>query len=294
MKQLLLFLASVLLFFPSAAQPGNQLVLGKTDSIHSSVLQEKRRFYVHVPTSAAGKEAATKRYPVMYLFDADAQFAAATSLMQYLSTNYNTICPEMIVVGILHSDRRKDLTPTHVRADPPFLAAGAGKTSGGGESFIAFMEQELIPYIDKHYPTQPYKTLIGHSLGGLAVMQIFVHHTHLFNSYICIDPSMWWDKQTLLKETKLALEKRNFNGTTLYLGIANTADKDMDINRVLIDTTKETLHVRSGLTLQRYFESNQQNGLKYQGKYYQDDSHMSVPFITEYEALHFIFRDGLK
>ena len=294
MKQFLLFLASVLLFFPGAAQPGNQLVLGKTDSIQSSVLQEKRRFYVHVPTSAAGKGAATKRYPVMYLFDADAQFAAATSLMQYLSTHYNTICPEMIVVGMLHADRRKDLTPTQVRADPPFLAADAGKTSGGGEFFIAFIEKELIPYIDQHYPTQPYKMLIGHSLGGLAVMQIFVHHTHLFNSYICIDPSMWWDKQKLLKETKLALEKRNFNGITLYLGIANTADKDMDINRVLIDTTKETLHMRSGLTLQRYFESNQQNGLKYQGKYYRDDSHMSVPFITEYEALHFIYRDGLK
>jgi predicted alpha/beta superfamily hydrolase len=200
----------------------------------------------------------------------------------------------MIVVGILHSDRRKDLTPTHVRLDPPFWAAGASKTSGGGESFIAFIEKELIPYIDKHYPTQPYKTLIGHSLGGLAAMQIFVHHTHLFNSYICIDPSMWWDKQKLLKETKSALEKRNFKGTTLYLGIANTADHNWDINRVLLDTTKETMHMRGVLTLQRYFESNTQNGLKYQGKYYQDDSHMSVPFITEYEALHFIYSDGLK
>jgi predicted alpha/beta superfamily hydrolase len=294
MKQFLLFLASVLLFFPGAAQPGNQLVLGKIDSIQSSVLQEKRRFYVHVPTSAAGKQATTKRYPVMYLFDADAQFAAATSMMQHLSTHYNTVCPEMIVVGMLHADRRKDLTPTHVRADPPFLAADAGKTSGGGESFIAFIEKELIPYIDQHYPTQPYKTLIGHSLGGLAAMQIFVHHTHLFNSYICIDPSMWWDKQKLLKETKSALEKRDFKGTTLYLGIANTADHKWDINRVLIDTTKETLHMRGVLTLQRYFESNTQNGLKYRGKYYQDDSHMSVPFITEYEALHFIFTDGLK
>jgi predicted alpha/beta superfamily hydrolase len=87
MKQLLLFLASVLLFFPGAAQPGNQLVLGKIDSIQSSVLQGKRRFYVHVPTSAAGKQATTKRYPVMYLFDADSQFAAATSIIQYLSTN---------------------------------------------------------------------------------------------------------------------------------------------------------------------------------------------------------------
>lgn len=294
MKQFILFISCVCLFFQCAAQTGNQTVIGKTDSIQSSILKEKRRFYVHVPMGAAGKEADKKRYPVVYLFDADAQFAAATSMIQYLSTNYNTLCPEMIVVGILHPDRRKDLTPTHVAADPPFWKAGTSKTTGGGEPFISFIEKELMPYIDRQYPTQPYKLLIGHSLGGLAVMQIFVHHTQLFNSYICIDPSMWWDNQTLLKETKLALEKRNFQGTALYLGIANTADKGMDINSVLADTTKDTLHMRSILKLQSYFENNKQNGLKYQGKYYKDDSHMSVPFITEYEALHFIFGDGLK
>jgi predicted alpha/beta superfamily hydrolase len=93
-------------------------------------LREKRRFYVQVPP-AAGKEAAKKRYPVVYLFDADAQFASAASMIQYLSTNYNTRCPEMIVVGILHPDRRKDLIPTHVAADPPFWAPGASKTTGG-------------------------------------------------------------------------------------------------------------------------------------------------------------------
>lgn len=294
MKQVLLFLCSVFLFFPGAAQPGNQLILGQKDSIQSTLLREKRKFYVHVPTSASGKEAAKKRYPVVYVLDADAQFASTTSMLQFLSTNYNTRCPEMIVVGILHPDRRKDLTPTHVTADPPFWAPGTGKTSGGGEPFISFIEQELMPYINRHYPTQPEKLLIGHSLGGLTVMQIFVHHTHLFNAYICIDPSMWWDKQTLLKETKRALEKRSFQGKALYLGIANTAEKSMDLPTVLADTTADTMHMRSVLQLQRYFESNKQNGLKYQGKYYKDESHMSVPFITEYEALRFLFGDGLK
>ncbi|WP_324676968.1 alpha/beta hydrolase [Hymenobacter sp. GOD-10R] len=293
MKQFILFLSCVFLFFHCAAQPGNQTVLGKTHSIQSNILKENRKFYIHLPTGASGKGAAKKRYPVVYLFDADAQFAAATSMIQYLSTNYNTLCPEMIVVGILHPDRRKDLTPTYV-ADPPFWAPGSSKTTGGGKPFISFIEKELMPYIDQHYPTQPYKILIGHSLGGLTAMQIFVHHTNLFNSYVCIDPSMWWDNQTLLKETKLALEKRNFQGTALYLGIANTADKSMDIDKVLADTTDDTIHMRNALKLQSYFENNKQNGLKYQGKYYKDDSHMSVPFITEYDALHFIFGDRLK
>jgi predicted alpha/beta superfamily hydrolase len=293
MNRFILFLAGVFCWFRCAAQPGNQTVIGHTDSLRSTILQESRKFYVHVPAGAAGP-AAQKRYPVVYLFDADAQFAAATSMIQYLSTNYNTLCPEMIVVGLLHPDRRKDLTPTHVAADPPFWAAGTSKTTGGGEPFIAFLEQELLPYIDQHYPTQPRKLLIGHSLGGLAVMQIFVHHTHLFDAYVCIDPSMWWDHQTLLNETKRALETRRFHGTALYLGIAHTADQGLDVKAVLTDTTTATLHMRSVLALQRYFEHNQHNGLKYRGKYYPAESHMSVPFITEYEALRFLFGTELK
>ena len=286
MKHLILFISAVLLFFPCVAQPGNQTILGKTDSIQSNLLQEKRSFYVHVPTGTAGKEAANKRYPVAYLFDADAQFASTASMIQFLSTHYNSVCPEMIVVGIFQKNRRKELTPTHVTVVPPYWDAVSTKSSGGGEQFISFIEKELIPYIDSHYPTQPYKMLIGHSLGGLTVMQTFVHHTALFNSYICIDPSMWWDDQTLLLEAKDALEKRYFAGTSLYLGIAHTIDDDIELNNIQADTTFDTKHMRSILKMQSYLEKNKQNGLRYEGKYYANDSHMSVPFITEYDALH--------
>lgn len=289
MRSLLLLISCVALCFNSKAQPGNQIVIGTTDSIQSKILNQNRKFYVHIPNGNAGKKVVKKRYPVVYLFDADAQFASTAGMIQYLSTNYNSVLPEMIVVGILHPDRRKDLTPTHVASDLPFIDSVSGKSTGGGEQFISFIEKELIPYIDSRYPTQPYKILIGHSFGGLAVMQTFVHHTSLFNSYICIDPSMWWDKQTLLIEAKDALEKRNFQGTSLYLGIANTAPFDMDISKVPADTTTGTKHMRNILKLQGYFENNKQNGLRYQGKYYETDSHMSVPFITEYDALHFLF-----
>lgn len=289
MKHFILFISSVFLFFPCVAQPGNQTVLGQTDSIQSTLLQEKRSFYVHVPTGAAGQGAAKKRYPVAYLFDADAQFASTVSMMQFLSTHYNSVCPEMIVVGIFQKNRIKELTPTHADAVPPYWDAVSTKSSGGGERFISFIEKELLPYIDSHYPTQPYKMLIGHSLGGLTVMQTLVHHTNLFTSYICIDPSMWWDDQTLLLEAKEALEKRRFAGTSLYLGIAHTVDDDIKINKIQADTSFDTKHLRSILKMQGYLEKNKQNGLRYKGKYYENDSHMSVPFITEYDALHFLF-----
>ncbi|GAB2470876.1 hypothetical protein GCM10011375_38460 [Hymenobacter qilianensis] len=264
-------------------------MLGKKDSIQSKILGTKRLFYVHLPTSNSAAGAAKKRYPVAYVFDAEAQFASTVSTIQFLSTHYNSVCPEMIVVGILPENRRKELTPTHADIIPPYWDSVSTKASGGGEQFIAFIEKELIPYIDSHYPTQPYKMLIGHSLGGLMVMQTLVHHTALFNAYIYIDPSMWWDNQALLKETKRALEKRHFAGTALYLGFANTVDDDILLNNIHADTTFDTKHLRSILTLQSYLEKNKQNGLNYTGKYYENDSHMSVPLIAVYDALHFLF-----
>jgi predicted alpha/beta superfamily hydrolase len=289
MKYVLLFILFFASIFTCKAQPGNQLVLGKKDSMQSKILGAKRFFYVHVPTSNYTAGGAKKKYLVAYVFDADAQFASTASMIQFLSTHYNSVCPEMIVVGILHENRRKELTPTHAEKIPPYWDSISTASSGGGEQFISFIEKELIPYIDSHYPTQPYKMLIGHSLGGLAVMQTLVHHTTLFNSYICIDPSMWWDNQTLLRETKEALEKRQFAGTSLYLGIAKTVDDDIQLNHLQADTTFDTKHMRSILQMQSYLEKNKQNGLKYKSSYYEKDSHMSVPFITEYDALHFLF-----
>jgi tetratricopeptide (TPR) repeat protein len=100
---------------------------------------------------------------------------------------------------------------------------------------------------------------------------------------------MWWDKQTLLKESKVILKDKKFQGTSLFLGIANTMPEGMNINKVINDTTADTRHIRSILKLKSYFEQNKQNGLKFNSKYYNEDSHGSVPLITEYDALHFIF-----
>ena len=120
-------------------------------------------------------------------------------------------------------------------------------------------------------------------------MDAMVNHTKLFNSYICIDPGMWWDKMNFLKTTEKALYEKNFAGTTLYLGIANTMEEGMDIKKVQKDSSIETRHIRSILTLDQYIKSLKQNGLRYESKYYSNDDHSSVPLIAEYDALRFIF-----
>lgn len=281
----------LILSYGLQAQADNRIVIGTIDSVFSKTLNEQRKIWVYVPNGGPADVFSQQRYPVVYLLDGDGHFSSVVGMIQQLSTvNGNMICPEMIVVGIPNTDRTRDLTPTHVDADPPYMDSASSTTSGGGEHFITFLEKELMPYIESKYPTQSYKMLIGHSFGGLTVMNTLVHHTKLFNSYVAIDPSMWWDHQKLLKETKQFLATTKLQGTSLYLGIANTMEEGMDIKKVSFDTSADTKHIRSILLLDSYLNSNKQkNGLKYKSKYYADDNHGSVPLITEYDALHFIF-----
>ncbi|MGZ3925218.1 MAG: alpha/beta hydrolase-fold protein [Flavisolibacter sp.] len=289
MKQFLFSMVFVAFFNCSKGQANTSLYIGTVDSIQSIILNEKRKICVYVPGKFSDEDLAKQRYPVVYLFDGEAHFTSVTGMIQQLSeVNNNMICPKMIIVGILNIDRTKDLTPTHAAAEPPYFF-GSSEKSGGGERFISFLEKELMPYVDAHYPTAPYRMLIGHSFGGLMVMQTLVHHTNLFNAYICIDPSMWWDNQLLLKEGVKTLSKRRFRGTTVFLGIANTMEENMTIDKVVKDTSQSTRHIRSIVTLKNYLEKCRQNGLRFRWKYYDNDSHASVALITEYDALRFIF-----
>ncbi len=272
------------------AQTDNKIVIGKIDSVYSNILGEQRKVWVYVPSGFLGTNDTSSRFPVVYLLDGDSHFQSVVGMIQQLSeANGNSNFPQMIVVAIPNTDRTRDLTPTHIVSDLPNMDSNSSKSTGGGENFVAFMEKELMPHIDSAYPTQPYKMLIGHSFGGLTVMNVLTNHTKLFNAYIAIDPSMWYDKERFLKATEQKLSQKKYDGIKLYLGIANTMPEGMTIDKMLKDTTAGTRHIRSIFAMDKFIKANKQNSLQFDSKYYADDDHGSVPMITEYDALRFIF-----
>jgi len=288
MKRLLVPALMLLLFACKHPDTNNSITIGKIDSLHSKTLGEERKIWVYVPD---GAKDTSRRFPVLYLLDGDAHFSSVVGMIQELSgVNGNTICPDMIVVGIPNTNRTRDLTPTHSLLYPDGTKSNDLKSSGGGEKFTAFMQKELIPHIDSLYPVAPYKMLVGHSFGGLTVMNIMVHHPDMFNNYVAIDPSMWWDKQKLLNQARDAFQQHSYKGKALYLGVANTMPAAMDTLQVRIDTTGETYHIRSILQLKDLLQrSSKTDGLNFNYGYYKTDNHGSVPLITEYDALHFLF-----
>jgi hypothetical protein len=281
--------AFLLFSLQAFSQPGNDISIGKKDSIYSKLLHEKREIWIHLPGSANNSLFRSQRYPVVYLLDGDAHFYSVAGMIHQLSEiNGNTLLPEMIVVGIPNTDRMRDLTPSHSPTGYTGDSVGV-VTSGGGEIFISFIEKELMPYVDSLYPTAPYKVFIGHSLGGLTVVNALMHHTRLFNSYIAIDPSMWWNNQLLLKQSGNILTQNNFNGRTLFLGVANTMPPGMDTAKVWKDNSNNTDHIRSILLLANELKKGKGDGLRWEYKYYPEDSHGSVPLISEYDGLKYIF-----
>jgi len=270
------------------SQNDNKVVIGKIDSVYSKILSEQRKVWIYTPDMTSGNRG--QRWPVLYLLDGEAHFASVVGMIQQMSqVNGNSVYPEMIVVAIPNTDRTRDLTPTHIVSDPPMMDSNFSKTTGGGENFVAFIEKELMPHIDSAYPTEPYRVLIGHSFGGLTVMNVLTNHTKLFNAYIAIDPSMWYDKQRFLAATEKKLTDKNYDGTRLYIGIANTMAEGMTLTKMKKDTSSDTRHIRSIFELDAFLKSHATNGLKYASKYYDNDNHGSVPFISEYEGLRFIF-----
>ncbi|MEO3403437.1 alpha/beta hydrolase-fold protein [Mucilaginibacter sp. CAU 1740] len=286
MKKLILILVHLTIAYLLRAQPAPQpIVLGRVDTIFSNILKENRPIWVYTPgydTTYFSKP----EFPVLYVLDADDHFMSLVTMVKELSaTAGNTVFPQMIIVGILNTrgHRTRDLTPTKSAMD---------KSSGGGENFAAFMQTELIPYIDQHYPTAPYRTLIGHSLGGLTVINMQLKHTQAFSAYIAIDPSMFYDNENLLKQTPALLKQKDFKGRKLFLGFANTMNEGMDTAEVRKDTAEISHHIRAIMKLSDYLTANKNNNLLWAKKYYPDDDHNSVPLNAEYDALRFIFKNN--
>ena len=126
--------------------------------MRSSTLGEERPYWVSLPASYQETQYAPRRYPVLYLLDGNTNFYSASGTVQFMSSGASGSIqiPELIIIAVLNIDRTRDLTPTHTlqrpEGDDPSL-----KNSGGGDAFLKFLNEELIPHIDRTYRTSPYR-----------------------------------------------------------------------------------------------------------------------------------------
>jgi predicted alpha/beta superfamily hydrolase len=213
-------LLSLVICFSAYAQPGIK------DSIYSKIIGEERRLQIQVPDDY--KPGSGQKYTVLYLLDGEWN-AELFQQTQRWAKQWEFTMP-IIMVGVVNSypkgenQRFRDLTPT----------SGGNNGAGGGPKLLAFLKDELIPYIDKTYPTNGSNILWGHSLGGLFVLYALFTEPQLFDSYIAADPSCWWDHAWLKGYAKQRM--KNISGVkSLYItGRSGDAYHGMGIDSMLM------------------------------------------------------------
>ncbi len=270
-----------------AAQPvDGEYKIGKRFTLRSEILHENRNFWVYLPKSYQNTVFVPKKYPVLYILDGDVHFHSASGVVQFMSdgNNGNTQIPEMIVVAIPNTFRTRDLTPTHTTKSESGKQEPSLASSGGGEAFLNFLQNELIPHIEANYRTLPHRVLVGHSLGGLLATDVLLRQPPIFQGYIAIDPSLWWDDQLLLSKARERLQKTNDFRGAIYISVANNPpSEDFDANRAK----------NSCMDFASLLQTNNSSVFHSAVQYFDSENHGSVPLLSLYHGLLFLF-DGYK
>lgn len=283
MKKILLSIALLLFSCTGNTQETRPLTIGFAETIPSAILKAERAIWVHLPEGY--KADGSERYPVIYVLDGKEQFQALVAVVEHLSTE--NLAPKMIVVGILQDDRLAELT---FGKDMEFP-----NSEGRGEQFLNYVEKELIPHVDAKYRSAPYRTFVGHSVGGLVVVHTLVHRPQLFDSYISLEGALWWDKRRVVKDAKSVLGQPSYEGKTLFIAMANHLETKPSLKQVRNDKSRNSELIRSNLELIDDFAKHKPQALRLGQQYYPNDSHSSLTLQAEYDALRFIFGTyGLK
>lgn len=174
---------------PPATAP---VVIGESVGLDSRILGEHRVINVYLPP---GYRDGGERYPVLYMPDGgvDEDFPHVAGFVDV--SIKNAVIRPMLVVGVKNTERRRDLVAATRVAEEQKAAPHAG----GADRFRRFLRDELKPYIAAHYRVTAESAIIGESLAGLFVLETLLVAPELFDSYIAVDPSAWWDQQSLVR-----------------------------------------------------------------------------------------------
>lgn len=264
--KLKLVLPLILLMIISATLKAQDTVIKvldieRLDSLNSDILKEKRLFQVFMPENY--KPGSTNKYDVLYVLDGgNWNTGLITKVQRFLQGE--SYMPPTIIVSVMGIDRNKDLTPTHLND---------WKTSGGAAKFLSFIKDELIPHINKEYPSNGDNTLWGHSLGGLFVINALLNEPQTFKSYIAVDPSLWWDNEYIQKIAKEKLPALTGLNVTLFISGREGADGE-GMKIASMDTVLNKL-APAGLTWKHIN--------------YPEETHSSVRLKSIYDGLKFSY-----
>lgn len=266
---------------PAATAPEpSPFVLDNTEvrDVPAPALKRHYQVYVALPDSY---RSGTRRYPVVFVTDANYAFPVVRNISQRLSRHAGM--EETIVVGLSYAQgdtgvysRRRDYTPTvpqkHTyRSDMASRPVALGEAAG----YARYVKEQVLPFVARHYRADMgRKFFVGHSYGSLLGLQILLSEPRSFEHYILGSPSLWYDRGVMFERESSYGERHRDLPASVFFGIGalerlapgkkrSRAEEDADMVADLRD-------FHTALKAQRY------PGLRMQMKVFADEDHASV------------------
>ena len=264
----------------SAIAAPSPYVLDNTEvrDIRAEGLKRDYQVFVALPDSYASS---TKRYPVLFVLDANYAFPVVRSVASRLHKHAGY--EEVIVVGLSYGkgesgnySRRRDYTPTvprkHTwRSD----MAGRPLALGEADGYGRFVAAEVLPLIAQHYRADMNrKVFIGHSYGSLLGLQTLFAAPRTYEHYILGSPSLWYDDGVMFEREKDYAARNKDLPASVFFGIGgeetlapgkkrSRAEEDADM-------VADLREFNGALLSHRY------PGFKSQVKVFAEENHASV------------------
>lgn len=223
---------------PFSVQAQDSIHIGTRHTLFSQILNEERTYWVYEPERQAGDS--IRNLPVLYLLDGDVFFHSVVGFTRFFSSSKVSSLPPCIVVAVLNTDRTRDFTPTCSAARRDGTIHFGDKPQGGGaEQFYRFLTEELRPEVEKRVSGGSSNMLIGHSYAGLFTLEILLRHPGSFDTFMAIDPSLWWDQGVFLRQWEEKVSGKDFSGKQLYVAFATQQRPGVKLNQFsLADSLK--------------------------------------------------------
>lgn len=238
---------------------------------------------------------------VLYVLDADLFFGTAVETSRLMHQLYGEL-PPLLVVGIAYGAepavqgqlRGRDFTPSDdpgydrmtasIPGFEPLLPAG--ERMGGAERFLAFVREELQPFVAERYDVAPEGAgVFGSSMGGLFAAYALLRAPDTFSRYIVTSPALWWNGGEVLDlaETTESLARPGLD-TRVYLA-AGSREEDPAIPMLahykLVSNTRE---------LGRRLEARGNPGLQVTVEILEGETHTSAVPVSLARGLRAAFR----
>ncbi|WP_312820959.1 alpha/beta hydrolase-fold protein [Brevundimonas sp.] len=194
----------------TAAAPADSLPL----TVPSQIMGKTRELNVLLPS---GYDASGETYPVIYLLDGGVQQDWPTYSARIRAAMDGGQLRPAILVGIATEDRQNELTE---RASDRRIIR-QWPNHGQSERFRRFISDEVKPLIQERYRTNGDDAVLGESAAALFIVETFLKQPTLFDRYLAVSPSLWWDREALSKNASTLLAAHPEGERQLLLTIAD-------------------------------------------------------------------------